>query len=149
MTRKVSKSVILNLLFWKKKNIPWLNFHWLQQTSTIFPNLLPNSLTFPWPWQVVKIKLTSIVKCYQPTQVTSNEILSCRPARFDCSPVLADSMLNSRVTINTWNYRQKGPIKKNVWSKQDFFDFFPWYWHLTMKADGEYVQRNMLVIFLY
>ena len=28
-----------------------LTFHWLLQTSKIFPGLLQNSLTFPWLWQ--------------------------------------------------------------------------------------------------
>lgn len=56
------------------------------------------------------LRHTNFDQCNQPTHVTSNDVLPCRPTRFDCSPVLIDSMPNIRVTINTWNYKQKGQI---------------------------------------
>lgn len=56
------------------------------------------------------LRHTNFDQCNQPTHVTSNDVLPCRPTRFDCSPVLIDSMLNIRITINTWNYKQKGQI---------------------------------------
>ena len=43
-----------------------LTFHWLLQTSKIFPDLLQNyfSLTFPWPWQACS-KLFFPVRLYR------------------------------------------------------------------------------------